>query len=220
MIITAGIDPGKKGSIVVLADGAVPLFAAKTPVYSGHYLPNSVIAILRPFGSISRLDRYSDYYAQIIKLREALTATDDAEVTVDDIVRGLDDMRDSLAADKRYPQIDLVVIETQFFRQEEGMTSALSIGEGVGMWKTAMAASGIGFKQLTTSEWEKAVGYNRKKNDNAKEEHVRWGLQLLPQLEGYLRDRELSMSDTFAEAGLMALAAYNGLKVATDVGRR
>ncbi len=219
MIVTAGIDPGKKGSIVVLADGAVPLLAARTPLFAGFYLPNSVIAILRPLGCASRLDKYDNYYAQVIKLREALTATDDAEVTIDDIVRGLDDMRDSLVTDRRSPQVDLAVIETQFIRKEEGMTSALSIGEGVGMWKTALAACCIGFKQLSTSDWEKAIGYNRKKDDEAKVEHVKWALQLLPRLEGYLRERELPMSDTFAEAGLMALAAYNGIKGAASVGR-
>lgn len=207
MIITIGIDPGKKGAIVVLANGSEVLLAAKAPVAGSEYLVNTANSYLLPFARSSLIAASKEAAKAILNVRNALSSVytgADTEGALSEMRRALDEY-DAVYDLGRCAS--LAVLEHQFIRPTEGMTSAMSIGVGVGMWRTLLTVNNIPFQECAAADWKASFGIKVPKGEDAKVYHVKEACRLLPKLNLRPGDKA-APDDGLADAGLLALYGY------------
>lgn len=73
---------------------------------------------------------------------------------------------------------DVVVIEDcSLLKGQEGRTSAMSIGFGMGMWSMAVAALQIRFEKIRPAEWTKTLKF---RTGATKEDHAVLAVKLFP----------------------------------------
>lgn len=207
MIITGGIDVGKDGAIVVLGDGRVPIYYARTPLFEREYVIGMMNDVLLPFASPAKRQTLTNLRALFADLTSALTDDRD-DVQFSHCFSLCEAALLELDCTEVF-HAQLFHVEQQRVMQGEGLTSVLSTGRGMGLWEGLLAANRIPYQMVAGTSWTKRMGCVAPTKDRAarKAEHVARCSQLLPDLP-LVYEGCRTPHDGTADAALLAVHAY------------
>jgi len=207
MIVTIGIDPGKTGAIVVLADGCSPLVAERAPVVGKKKWPlaQSMNALVAPFGASDMSGRRSPLLRMSTQLVELANADSDDDGEDEEFWELLDTIESIIT---RNPvKAALAALELQSGRGGEAQGSVLTTGVGFGLWLGILTSNMVPVEEVAASRWTRALGCSGVKQELRKAAHVALCQKLLPELD-LLPGSTRKPHDGLADAGLLALYAY------------